>query len=111
VDKLFKLQCALVQFDVYVRLLLPGSEIIVSDIESDQDCQTEHVALRGGVDRRAHLLIDVRRKLRNVALVETAADRVPMSADLAGDCAHLRSSIRNLGVLRWLDAPVARAYR
>jgi hypothetical protein len=72
-----------------MRLVLPGSEIVVCDVEGDEDCQTEQITLRGGVHRRPHLLVDECGKLGDVPLVKTAADRIALSGDFDRDYAHV----------------------
>src|SRR5678816_3326121 len=76
--------------------MLPGSEIVVRDVEGDEDCQTEQITFRGGIHRRPHLLVDERGKLGDVPLVETAADRIALSGDFDRDYAHRRSWILKL---------------
>src|SRR5687768_5538748 len=85
VDEPLQTHGTLVELAMRLGLLGARAEIFVGNVERDQHSQAEGVAGRRGIGGGAHLLIDVRRQLRDVALVERAPDRVGLPRDLDRD--------------------------
>ena len=86
---------------VGVGLVGPGPETLIREVESDEHCQTEHIAGRRRVGRGAHLPVDVRRQLRDVAFFELAADWIPLAGDFDGDdAAQIASSCSSMSATR-----------
>jgi len=88
IDELLQLQSSLVQLVVDTLLLLSCAEDIVGDIERDENREAEHIAFRRGASSRSHLLVDIGGEFRDVSLVETAPDGIPLSGDFDGDDTH-----------------------
>ena len=92
---------ALLHFSVGVRMIGAGTETFIRKIQRNENRQAEHVARRGGVDRGAHLPIDVGRELGDVALLELAADGIPLAGDFDGDdSAQIASSCSSISATR-----------
>lgn len=62
--------------------VITGAEVFVGDIEAGEDRDFETVSLRTLPHGEAHLLINVRRQLRDVRLVERAPYRIALTVDL-----------------------------
>ena len=101
IDDPFESNGPLVDLAVGVGLVGPGAEALVSDVERDEHGQSEHVARRCGIGRGAHLPVHVRRQLRDVALLEVAANRISLSGDFDGDdAAQIASSCSSMSATR-----------
>ena len=62
--------------------VIASAEVFVGDIEAREDRDFETVSLRTLPHGEAHLLIDVRRQLRDVRLVERASYGIALTVDL-----------------------------
>src|SRR5688500_3892215 len=85
VDEPLQTHGTLVELPMRLGLLRAGAEIFVGDVEGDEHGKAQRVAGRRGIGGGAHLLIDIRRQLRNVALIERAPDRIALPRDLDRD--------------------------
>jgi hypothetical protein len=56
-------------------------EHLVRDVESRQHRQAERVVSRPAFRGSLHLLVDIRRQLRNVRGIQRAADWIPLALD------------------------------
>ena len=91
----------LVDLAVGACMVGAGTEAFIREVERDEYRQTEYVAGGRRVGRGAHLLIDVRRQLDDVALLEIAADRVGLAGDFDGDdAAQIASSCSSMSATR-----------
>ena len=86
VDELLQPHGSLVELAVGFRLGAAGTEVLVGDVECDQDGEAKRVTGGRTVGGHVHLALDVGRQLGDVALVQGAADWVPLARDL--DCDH-----------------------
>ena len=101
VDDSLELEGPLMDLPVGVGLVGSRAETLIREVEGDQQRQAEHVARGSAVGRRTHFLVDVRRQLRDVALFEVAAYRIPLTGDFDGDdAAQIASSCSSMSAGR-----------
>lgn len=101
IDDLLEANGPLVDLAVGVGVVGAGAEAFVRKVERDKNRQAEHVARRRRVGGGAHLLVDVRRQLGDVALFEIAADRVALAGDFdRDDAAQIASSCSSMSATR-----------
>ena len=60
---------------------LAAPEHLVRDVEGRQDRQAQRVVRRPAFRGRLHLLVDIRRQLRDVRGIQRAADWIPLALD------------------------------
>src|SRR5688572_26908145 len=85
VDEPLQTKGTLVERPVRLGLLAARAEVFVGNVQRHEHGKAQRVAGRRGIGGGAHLLIDIRRQLRDVALVERAPDRIALPGDLDGD--------------------------
>ena len=91
----------LVNLAVGVGLVGTGAEALVREVQRNQHREPEHIARRRGVGGGAHLPVDIGRQLRDVALLEVAADRIPLAGNFDGDdAAQIASSCSSMSATR-----------
>jgi hypothetical protein len=101
IDDLLEPNGPLVDLAVGVGVVGAGAEELIRKVERDKNRQAEHIARRRRVGGGAHLLVDVRGQLGDVALLQIAADRIALAGDFdSDDAAQIASSCSSMSATR-----------